>query len=288
MALELQTHMASFPKPRLQASNERIIDLWLSRKAQGTQKEYLRDVSRFLKFVGNKHLNEITLPDIIDYQNTLTDFSPSTQARKIAAVKSLLAFAYKAGFTIVNVGAAVESVRIPNELANRILTEAEVIRMIDGIKKRRDKVLVHFLYSTGVRVEEAHRMRWAHLSDGVLTVYGKGGKTRHIRLTEETLELLESIRPEEWQPNDPVFVSQKGNPLSTKRMWEIVKQSAKNAGIKKDVSPHFMRHSHATHALERGAPIHLVQAQLGHASLVTTSKYVHVRPDDTSSRYLAI
>jgi len=71
-------------------------------------------------------------------------------------------------------------------------------------------------------------------------------------------------------------------------MWAIVKEAAKRAGIKKDVSPHFMRHSHATHALERGAPIHLVQAQLGHASLTTTSKYTHVRPDDTSSRYLAI
>jgi site-specific recombinase XerD len=85
-----------------------------------------------------------------------------------------------------------------------------------------------------------------------------------------------------------VFVSQKGNPLSTRRMWEIVKMAGKRAGIKKDVSPHFMRHSHATHALERGAPIHLVQAQLGHASLTTTSKYTHVRPDDTSSRFLAI
>ena len=288
MALELQTDVAMYLRPRLQASNERIIDLWLSRKAEKTQKAYLRDIRQFLDFVGYKHVNEITLPDIVDFLNTLAHLAESTRARKIAAIKSLLAFAYKAGFTVVNVGAAVESISVPNELTDRILTETEVFRMIEYTKKPRDKALIRFLYSTAVRVEEAHEIRWKHISDGVLTVKGKGGKNRFLKLTEETLEVLESIRPEDWEPEDPVFVSQKGNPLSTRRMWEIVKMAGKRAGIKKDVSPHFMRHSHATHALERGAPIHLVQAQLGHASLTTTSKYTHVRPDDTSSRYLAI
>lgn|SRR5690554_1409754 len=288
MALELQTDVAMYLRPRLQASNERIIDLWLSRKAEKTQKAYLRDIGQFLDFVGYKHVNEITLPDIVDFLNDLDHLAESTQARKIAAIKSLLAFAYKAGFTVVNVGAAVESISVPNELTDRILTETEVFRMIEYTKKPRDKALIRFLYSTAVRVEEAHEIRWKHISDGVLTVKGKGGKNRFLKLTEETLEVLESIRPEDWEPEDPVFISQKGNPLSTRRMWEIVKLAGQRAGIKKDVSPHFMRHSHATHALERGAPIHLVQAQLGHASLTTTSKYTHVRPDDTSSRYLAI
>ena len=120
-----------------------------------------------------------------------------------------------------------------------------------------------------------------------LTVHGKGGKTRFLKLTDKTAALLEEIRPEDAGPDDPVFLSQKGNPLSTRRIWDV-RVAGKRAGIKKDVSPHFMRHSHASHALDRGAPIHLVQAQLGHASLATTSKYTHARPDDTSSRFLAI
>jgi integrase/recombinase XerD len=177
MALELQTDVAMYLRPRLQASNERIIDLWLSRKAEKTQKAYLRDIGQFLDFVGYKHVNEITLPDIVDFLNDLDHLAESTQARKIAAIKSLLAFAYKAGFTVVNVGAAVESISVPNELTDRILTETEVFRMIEYTKKPRDKALIRFLYSTAVRVEEAHEIRWKHISDGVLTVKGKGGKT---------------------------------------------------------------------------------------------------------------
>lgn len=288
MAIELQHGIAMYLQPRLNASNDRIIELWLSRKSRQTQRVYRYDIQQFLTFIGGKHLKEITLPDLVEYLNSLQGLAKATQARKLAAVKSLLAFAYRAGFTVANVGAALESVKIPNELSNRILTETEVFKLIEYTPKLRDKALIRFLYSTAVRVEEAHKMCWKDINNGVLTVHGKGGKNRFIRLTEETLELLESIRPENWQPDDPVWVSQKGNPLSTCRMWAIVKEAAKRAGIKKDVSPHFMRHSHATHALDRGAPIHLVQAQLGHASLATTSKYVHVRPDDTSSRYLPI
>jgi len=137
-------------------------------------------------------------------------------------------------------------------------------------------------------VEEAHELKWKHISDGVLTVHGKGEKTRFLKLTDKTVALLEEIRPDDAGPDDPVFLSQKGNPLSTRRIWDIVKAAGERAGIKKDVSPHFMRHSHASHALDRGAPIHLVQAQLGHASLATTSKYTHARPDDTSSRFLIV
>jgi integrase/recombinase XerD len=165
MALELQTDVAMYLRPRLQASNERIIDLWLSRKAEKTQKAYLRDIGQFLDFVGYKHVNEITLPDIVDFLNDLDHLAESTQARKIAAIKSLLAFAYKAGFTVVNVGAAVESISVPNELTDRILTETEVFRMIEYTKKPRDKALIRFLYSTAVRVEKAH-FRWSAHSQG--------------------------------------------------------------------------------------------------------------------------
>lgn len=288
MAIEVYSEPVHYLRPRIQGTNERIIHLWLSRKRSKTKKAYLHDVTEFLEFVGYKHLNEITLPDIVDYQNTLDGYAKSTQARRISSLRSLLTFAYKAGFTVVNVGVAVESVSVPNTLAERILTEAEVIRMIDYIKNKRNKALVQFLYSTAVRVEEAHELRWKHISEDVLTVHGKGGKTRFLKLTDKTAALLEEIRPEDAGPDDPVFLSQKGNPLSTRRIWDIVRVAGKRAGIKKDVSPHFMRHSHASHALDRGAPIHLVQAQLGHASLATTSKYTHARPDDTSSRFLAI
>ena len=226
MAIELQHGIAMYLQPRLNASNDRIIELWLSRKSRQTQRVYRYDIQQFLTFIGGKHLKEITLPDLVEYLNSLQGLAKATQARKLAAVKSLLAFAYRAGFTVANVGAALESVKIPNELSNRILTETEVFKLIEYTPKLRDKALIRFLYSTAVRVEEAHKMCWKDINNGVLTVHGKGGKNRFIRLTEETLELLESIRPEDWQPDDPVWVSRKGNPLSTCRMWAIVKEAA--------------------------------------------------------------
>ncbi len=89
------------------------------------------------------------------------------------------------------------------------------------------------------------------------------------------------------QPEDLVFLSPKGCPLSTVQAWRIVRAATERIGLPK-VSPHWLWHAHASHALERGAPIHLVQATLGHESVETTGKYLHARPDKSSSQYLAV
>jgi site-specific recombinase XerD len=89
-------------------------------------------------------------------------------------------------------------------------------------------------------------------------------------------------------PADPVFRSRAGGHLSPVQVWRIVRKAARDAGIPADVSPHWLRHAHASHALGRQAPIHLVQQTLGHASLATTSKYAHARPGDSSGRYLGL
>ena len=104
-------------------------------------------------------------------------------------------------------------------------------------------------------------------------------------------KLVNSLRGAKAGPADPVFRSRKGNhggvlrPLAVLR---IVRQSARTAGIALPVSPHWFRHAHASHALDRGAPIHLVQATLGHASITTTGRYLHARPNDSSSRFLPL
>ena len=86
--------------------------------------------------------------------------------------------------------------------------------------------------------------------------------------------------------NQPVFRSRKGGHLDESQVWRIVRKAAKRAGIEKKVSCHWLRHAHASHALDRGAPIHLVQATLGHSSISTTGKYLHARPTDSSGSYL--
>ncbi len=93
---------------------------------------------------------------------------------------------------------------------------------------------------------------------------------------------------EDGEPDAPVFRSRKGGALSSSAVYRIVRQAAERTGLPAGVSPHWLRHAHASHALDRGAPIHLVQATLGHASVATTGRYLHARPNDSSARYLAV
>ncbi|MBI2843138.1 MAG: tyrosine-type recombinase/integrase, partial [Armatimonadetes bacterium] len=123
---------------------------------------------------------------------------------------------------------------------------------------------------------------------GQVTLYGKGGKTRAVLLSASTWQALQSIRHKA-DSEAPVFPSRKGKGhLHPSQVMRIVRAAARRAGIAANVSPHWLRHAHASHALDRGCPIHLVQATLGHASVATTGKYIHARPDDSSARYLGI
>jgi integrase/recombinase XerD len=119
-----------------------------------------------------------------------------------------------------------------------------------------------------------------------VTVWGKGEKERTVVVSATTWAALQALRRPGDGPDDPVFRSRKGGRLSPAQAWRIVRKAAKRAGVELPVSPHFLRHAHASHALERGAPIHLVQATLGHASVATTGRYLHARPEDSSSRYV--
>ncbi len=122
---------------------------------------------------------------------------------------------------------------------------------------------------------------------GQITVYGKGGKTRHVPLSSGTWDALTAIRGEAADAA-PVFVSRTGGPLSRTQAFRIVRAAAKRIRVDKDVSPHWLRHAHASHALDRGAAVHLVQATLGHSSVATTGRYLHDRPTESSSKYLAV
>jgi integrase/recombinase XerD len=155
----------------------------------------------------------------------------------------------------------------------------------------RNRALLTLLYASGIRVHELCGLRWRDFDptsdSGQVTVFGKGAKTRSIRLPVSVWKLVTGLRRGR-EVGDPVFVSRKKGPLSDAQVWRIVRAAGKRAGIQLNVSPHWMRHAHASHALDRGAPIHLVQATLGHASVSTTGRYLHARPNDSSGRFLAL
>ena len=156
----------------------------------------------------------------------------------------------------------------------------------------RNRVLLRLLYAAGGRVSEICGLKWRDVQPrdaaGQITIFGKGGKTRTVLLSADTCQELIGLRGES-EPDAPVFVSRKGQGhLHPSQAWRIVRAAAERAGIEGAVSPHWLRHAHASHALDRGAPIHLVQATLGHASVATTGKYLHARPGDSSARYLGV
>ncbi len=122
---------------------------------------------------------------------------------------------------------------------------------------------------------------------GQITVYGNGGMTRHVLRSSGTWDDLTAIRGEAGDAA-PVFVSRTGGPLSRAQAFRIVRAAAKRAGVDRDVSPHWLRHAHASHALDRGAAVHFVQATLGHSSVATTGRYLHARPTESSSKDLAV
>lgn len=272
--------------------DSQLVELWLSLKTSPhTQRAYAAEAARFLTFV-QKPLAAVTLPDLQSWTAQLGQgrLRPATQNRAITAVKSLLSFAHETGYLPVNVGAAVRLRPNRDALAQRILSETEISRLIEAAPSGRDRILLKLLYASGARVSELCGLRWSDAAPrqegGQITVFGKGGKTRTVLLKPVTWEQLLFIKGSA-QPGDPIFRSRKGGgALDASQVRRIVYAAAEAAGLDRRVSPHWMRHAHASHALDRSAPIHLVQATLGHASVATTGRYLHARPSESSSLYL--
>ncbi len=273
-----------------------LISLWLKGKSAHSQEAYTRDVEQFVDFV-DLPLSEIKLQHFWDWADHLKKLGalPSTQARKLAAVKSLFSFGHRIGYLQFNVGVAITLPNIPDKLAERILLEEDIVAIVNQAHTLRNRVLLKLFYASGARVSELTSVYWGALiprenQQGQISLLGKGSKVRTLMLPASIWNDLMELKSESEfnKRSHPVFRSRKGGSLSRQQIWRIVRDAARAAGFDKNISPHWLRHAHASHALDRGAPVHLVQESLGHRSLATTSKYTHARPDESSSKYLNI
>ncbi|MFD0938199.1 tyrosine-type recombinase/integrase [Methylobacterium trifolii] len=208
-----------------------------------------------------------------------------------SALRRLSTFAQEFGFLRFNIGAAVRVPPIKNTLAERIMSEVDALLMIRQEPALQNRVLLTVLYGGGLRISEVCGVRWPDLTNldeaGQATVFGKGGKTRVVLLSPATWKVLTALRGEA-TADAPVFRSRKSGALDPSAVHRIVKAAAARAGLQTAVSAHWLRHAHASHSLDRGAPIHLVQATLGHASVATTGRYLHARPSESSARFLGV
>lgn len=276
-----------------QVATHQLLEMWLHGKSPATQKYYRLFARRFLEFV-NKPLFNVTVAEVQGFADYLTTqgLSINTQRTMLLAVKSLLSFGQKIEVLPRNVGATLRPPKPRDTLTERILSENQIRLMITTEPNKRNRIALRLLYAVGMRVSTLCTLTWGDLTErgevGQVTVFGKGGKTQVLLLPKSIWQELKTLRGDA-RESAPVFPSRKKRGhLSPSQMTRIVRKAAHRVGIKANVSPHWLRHSHATHALERGAPIHLVRETLGHASIATTTRYLHARPDDSSARFLQL
>ena len=293
----LESNSKDQDKERVKDSS--VIGSWLydNDKSIKTQMIYKKTVAEFFATFPKLTINTTTTPHIGAFLKSKDHLEVRSKNLIKSVLSSLFQFCEDIQYIQHNQARALKRTKTPEIFTDKILEQSEVRRMIEKEKSWRNRLILKTLYMTGVRVSELVQMKLKHFkvradSEIQVTVLGKGNKVRSVliplELWEEILNFstLEKLSPK--TENDFIFRSQK-KPyvgLDPATVFDVVKKAAKNAGLNKEPSPHWFRHTSATHAVENGAPIHVVQASLGHSSIQTTGKYLSQRPKESISDYL--
>lgn len=266
-----------------------LVRTWLHNRSENTARAYRADVAEFARFTG-KPMAEVLLADLQEWHDSMSGASDATRRRRMSAVKSVLTHGAKLGFLPHDAGAAFRLERGRDSLNERILSRPQVLAMLSAEKDPRRHALLALLYGTGLRLSEACGLRWRDMtrrqSGGIATVFGKGSKTRHVQVSASLWKEIVAVKVDSG-PDAPVIPGHDGGPLHVRAAHRVVKRAAKRAGLSDDASAHWLRHAFASHQLDAGQPVHWVQAQLGHSSLATTTRYSHANPDAVGADLLA-
>ena len=272
-----------------------LLAVWLKAHADGshhTRRAYERIGRRFVDALAaaGTNLKRATVEDVqnaLEAMRTKEDGSSSSAASRntyVAAVKAFLGFAHKVGFTRFNAAPLIKLRKAPRKSAQWLLSQVELHLLLRAARTRRDRLMLEVAYFGALRVSELASLAWGQVipcetGEAQLAIVGKGDKPRNILIPADLAAALRELRGDASE-SARVF------PITERRINYIVKATTKRAGINLAVSAHWLRHAHASHAIDEGAPITLVSQTLGHADLKTTSVYAHARPNDSSSRYL--
>jgi len=249
----------------------------------------LRHFQNYLRESGIFSWREVSGQTLSGYIQTLgPSFSPRSRARRLAGFRTFFNFLEKGGLIETNPALLVHFPKLGPQLP-KALTSAEIESLLaqpDTAKPlgQRDRAMFELLYACGLRVSELAelQLRQVVLQPGYLLVRGKGGKERLTPMGEFAAEslrsYLESGRLKLLKKGHvaEVFINAGGEGISRQGIWKIIKNSARKAGIKANITPHMLRHSFATHLLENGADLRSLQVLLGHSDIATTQIYTHV------------
>ena len=260
--------------------------------SDNTLKSYTADVQKLLTYFSDKKINykEATLQDFQSFLVFLNDLgiASTSQARIISGVKSF--YNYLLSEDIINDDPTqlLEMPKLSRYLPTVLsLQEIDMLKSVIDLSKAdgaRNKAMIEVLYSCGLRVSELIDLKLSNIyaEEGFIQVFGKGSKQRLVPISETALNEISlymldrnlwDIKPGE---GDYLFLNQRGSHLTRQTVFNVIKKSAADAGIKAVISPHTLRHSFATHLLEGGADLRVIQELLGHESILTTEIYTHI------------
>lgn len=248
---------------------------------------YRGDIEEFLKFLDKTPLKSADYLTLRRYLARLREnnYRPRTMARKLSSLRSYFKFLQREGMINENPAALVMSPKLDKVLP-KFLSEGEVVKFLEApsikdVSGRRDRAILETLYSTGIRVSELVGLNVDHvdLIGNIAKVAGKGKKERLVPIGDKALDAIRDYLENRKQRSPALFLNRAGGRLTDRSIRNIVNKHIKAASLNQNISPHVLRHSFATHLLNRGADLRSVQELLGHVNLSTTQIYTHVTMD---------
>lgn len=274
--------------------------------SKNTQYNYKNDIEKYCDFIVNVRKKtdpmDIEIEDVRAFIGSLRrrHIAPSTQSRNLSALKSFHKFLLLEKYVKVNVAKMITNPKQEKKLPITLSID-EIDQLLKSLKTdspiaMRDKAMIELAYSSGLRVSELVNLKISdyHPTMGFVDIMGKGNKERIVPVGEEAIQYL-NLYLKEGRPklakagnNNYMFINKKnGNCLSRQSFFEIIRKKSLLAGINKPISPHKIRHSFASHLLERGLDLRLIQELLGHEDISTTEIYTHINNARLKQVYLS-
>ena len=270
-----------------------------------TTRAYLSDITSFLLWLENKDCTEVKVTELKDYMHFIQkyNYKKTTTARKIAALRTFYKYLFRERYIDNNPALSLILPKKSKSLP-KFLTPEEIENILSNVKidtpaGYRNRTILELLWATGMRVSELSGLNFGdlNLENNEIRVFGKGAKERIVLISERAKKYLqqylaaarslvaEGYKLDSVTEDSPVFINNTGYRLQTKSVRNAIKQVVESIELPKKVTPHVFRHSFATHLIENGADLRVVQELLGHASISNTQIYTHISPQHLQSVY---
>lgn len=255
---------------------------------------YMNDLNKYEEFL-KKDILESDTEDLEKYLKYIKNLESTTVTHKITSIKSYFNYNIKRGIVSVNPADKVSRPKLTKHLPE-YLTEEEVGKLLDVEVKSpydyRNKTILELLYSSGIRISELVNIKTPNYDseECLIRIMGKGSKERIVPLGDYAVNIMNDYM-NNYRPlinkkhTDYVFINNRGDKISRQFIFKVIKKEALKKGIKKDISPHTLRHTFATHLLKNGADLRIIQELLGHENISTTQIYTHVTNNKLKSDY---